>query len=272
MDWMISYNTKTVVIEEGVSDHSPLLLKNINWKPKSNSFKFCDMWMHDQLFPSILCSNWKEEGDGRGMYKLLQNLKRLKGPLSALHRSRYHDIHKQVEITRENLLRTQLDIKISQSDTLLEEEKKLSAELYKKVKAAQTLKCQQAKEKWVTEGDGNSRLFFAWAKKRKIHNYIIRIQDENMQAVEGTDQIAEVFAKYYKKLLGSSKSLQEVDEDVLRKGPRLIVKHQMELIKEFTPQQVKEAVFSIPNSKSPDDLIIVSKGDEKSIQCIMTTL
>ncbi|RAL49249.1 hypothetical protein DM860_018122 [Cuscuta australis] len=67
MHWMTDYDTKTVVIEEGVSDHSPLLLKNINWKPRSNSFKFCDMWMQDQLFPSILCSNWKEEGDGRSM-------------------------------------------------------------------------------------------------------------------------------------------------------------------------------------------------------------
>ncbi|VFQ60257.1 unnamed protein product [Cuscuta campestris] len=237
------FDTKTVIMEEGVSDHSPLLLKNINWKPRTKSFKFCDMWMQDQKFPSILSTNWKEEGGDRSMFKLVQNLKRLKAPLSDLHKNNYHKIHKQVEGIREELLRVQSELKINQSESLVEEEQKLKDELYKKSRASQALKSQQAKERWITEGDGNSKLFFAWVKKRKIQNYIISIQDENNKVVEGTDQIADIFISYYRKILGSYNPCQEVDEAVLTKGPRLAVNHQIELIKEFTPLQVKEAIF-----------------------------
>ncbi|VFQ67776.1 unnamed protein product [Cuscuta campestris] len=108
----------------------------------------------------------------------------------------------------------------------------------------------EIKQTWITEGDKNSKLFYAWAKKRQLNNYIMSIQD-NGREVEGTDDIARVLGCFYRKNLGTIAPTGDINWKVFEKGKVLTVEQQLGLIKDFHSDQVRQAMFSIPSSKSP---------------------
>ncbi|RAL38049.1 hypothetical protein DM860_000743 [Cuscuta australis] len=56
MEWMLRHGTKTLVGEEGISDHSPLILTTIDNKHRS-TFKYCEMWSLDPAFNDIVRSH-----------------------------------------------------------------------------------------------------------------------------------------------------------------------------------------------------------------------
>ncbi|RAL50899.1 hypothetical protein DM860_005255 [Cuscuta australis] len=48
VEWALQYNSKVIIIEEGLSYHSPLFINN--WKQeKKHNFRFCDMWTYVAL-------------------------------------------------------------------------------------------------------------------------------------------------------------------------------------------------------------------------------
>ncbi|VFQ68793.1 unnamed protein product [Cuscuta campestris] len=108
-----------------------------------------------------------------------------------------------------------------------------------------------AKQNWINEGDQSSRLFFAWIKKRSIHNQIIFITNENGKKVEGMGKVAEVMVSYFQRMLGNRSWIDPIQEEIIRKGPCLNIEQQLQLVDHVSPEMIKKALFYIPNSKSP---------------------
>ncbi|VFQ84353.1 unnamed protein product [Cuscuta campestris] len=182
----------------------------------------------------------------------MQNMKKLKGPLRKLHSAKYNRIHMQMEEAREKLTKFQQELQHTQmTKELCEEEKELRDKLYKVLRASYSMKCQ-SKQESITEGDKGSKLFYAWIKKRTALNYIVEIQNEEGVMVEGTDDIANIFVKYYTQILGTKNQTNGIDARIAKAGGTLTLEQQMKLIRPFSVQQVKEAVFSIPKYKSPE--------------------
>lgn len=70
--------------------------------------------------------------------------------------------------------------------------------------------------------------------------------------VEGFDQVKKTMQSYYKALPGEQNTTrQEVDLRVVHQGPVLTKEQQMNMCRDFTLQDIKEALFSIHNFKSP---------------------
>ena len=42
-----------------------------------------------------------------------------------------------------------------------------------------------------------------------------------------------------------------MDQEVMQQGPKMTIEQQLKISKPFTNQEIKEAMFSIPNTKSP---------------------
>ncbi|VFQ81187.1 unnamed protein product [Cuscuta campestris] len=245
-----TYNCKIKVLGEGVSDHSPLIIKDLDNQATGKAFRFCNMWMEDKEFPIILQEGWLESNNQRNMYQVLQNLKRIKGPLKRLHKEKYWEIHKKVDDKREQLLKLQEAIKTHTNQTLINKERELTRQLNETIKASYLLKCQQSKQSWITEGDKNSKLFYAWVKRRQLNNYIMSIQDNGVE-VEGTNAIAKVLESFYKRNLGATVPTGDIEWKIFDEGKVLTVKQQLKLIEDFQPEHVRKAMFSIPSSKSP---------------------
>jgi len=111
---------------------------------------------------------------------------------------------------------------------------------------------QQCKLEWIKYGDTVSKLFFAKAKQRKLAIYIYSIKDANGNWVEGFDNVGKVMAEFYTRLLGHQLCTRtSVEDDILKLRPHLTMEQQLQICKHFTKEDLKKAIFSIPNTKSP---------------------
>ncbi|VFQ80602.1 unnamed protein product [Cuscuta campestris] len=71
------------------------------------------------------------------------------------------------------------------------------------------------------------------------------------QLVEGDKKVAETLVSYFQDLIGTQSDIEDVDMEAMKEGTSLNIDQQLTLIVEVKRIQVKEALFSILNSKSP---------------------
>lgn len=70
--------------------------------------------------------------------------------------------------------------------------------------------------------------------------------------MEGFQELAQVMTDYYQKLLGKQKTNGVImDQEVTQQGPKLSIEQQIRLNDSFTDLEIKEAIFFIPNAKTP---------------------
>ncbi|KAJ8425092.1 hypothetical protein Cgig2_008803 [Carnegiea gigantea] len=105
---------------------------------------------------------------------------------------------------------------------------------------------------WISYGDDNTMTFFARAKQRKLASYIYQIKDTKGNLVEGFDRVGQTMMTFYKALLGEKNTIRQIiTQEVVNQGPTLSKEQQVHMGNEFTDLEIKEAIFSIPNTKSP---------------------
>lgn len=81
---------------------------------------------------------------------------------------------------------------------------------------------------------------------------IFQLKDKNDQWVEGFDAVADTITDFYKGLLGQRESQRsQVDPQVTEFGQTLSLEQEINLYQLFKETEIKQALFSIPNFKSP---------------------
>ncbi|RAL43220.1 hypothetical protein DM860_010002 [Cuscuta australis] len=251
LDWMSTYNTKIIVKEEGLLDHTPLIIYT-SFEKTCKSFKFCDMWTKDPKFPKLVEKIWMENIQGRPMYQVCKKLKALKKPLKGLHQSKFRGLQEENEAIMEQLEKAQAKLKENPNGgELIEEEKTLIQRLHTKLKHSSMMINQLCKVEWIQKGDQNSKLFYSWIKKRRIQNQVLTIKNKEGEIVEGDKKVAEVLVEYFKNQYGKSSETEEIDRRAMLEGKKLSPMQQLGLIEEIRRDQIKEAIFSIPSGKSP---------------------
>ncbi|VFQ83678.1 unnamed protein product [Cuscuta campestris] len=252
VEWFLMFDTKLSIQEEGLSDHTPLILKDCTVRRGNYSFKFCDMWMLDPQFSEIVESIWNLKVVGRYSYQLISKLKSLKPLLRGLNKNKFSQIHQQCNLLREQLFQVQEEIKKNlRKEKLIIKELEITKDLNWKLKAARLMKSQRVKPEWIHEGDANSKLFFAWVKKRRLMNHISFIKNSRGQMVEGKNEIAKVLIDHFQNLLGKTDSTEDINENIIAEGKVLFIEQQLQLIAPVTIEEIKKQMFDIPNSKSP---------------------
>lgn len=110
---------------------------------------------------------------------------------------------------------------------------------------------QQAKLKWIKCGDENSKVFYQALKARRRHNRIHAIHDMNGNWLTKNDQVEEAFVNFYKNLFNGVEQQKRVMDNIVKKGKLITEAHSNLLLVEFTKEDVKRVMFSIPNDKAP---------------------
>ncbi|RAL46312.1 hypothetical protein DM860_015305 [Cuscuta australis] len=219
IDWFNNFEAKVIIKEEGLSDHTPLLVKDCSTRRGNFPFKFCDMWCLDPSFSKIVQSVWNQKMEGRYMFQLSQKLRMMKPLLRSLNRSKFSHIYQQCNLLREELFQIQEALKVNTNcEQLITKELELIRVLTWKLKAARLMKIQQVKQDWVQEGDKDSKLFHAWIKKRKLKNHISSIKYLEGNLVEGKNNIATVMVEYFQKLLGKTEWTAHIQKDIVYVG------------------------------------------------------
>jgi len=110
---------------------------------------------------------------------------------------------------------------------------------------------QQSKLEWIKYGDDSTRLFHAKAKQRKLSTYIYNLKNQDGRLVEGFEQVGQTMFNFYKNLLGVQPQPRTPIDMEVSHGNTLTSEQQVRMCSPFSCKEIKEAIWSIPNHKSP---------------------
>ncbi|GJR43473.1 RNA-directed DNA polymerase, eukaryota, reverse transcriptase zinc-binding domain protein [Tanacetum coccineum] len=194
-----------------ISDHTPsILCITTAFKRKIKAFRFFNFLTDKQEFLPIVREKWSKEVKGFHMYQVVQKMKSLKSPLNNLGWCK-GSLFKRVISLRDELKQVQIDIDKDPHNTILRDlEAKLVKEFYVAEADEENFLSQQAKIKWLSEGDKNSSYFHKVLKGRSNKSKILSLTDANGGYYE-EDQIPQLFLKHFEEFLGRSYPVQEVE-------------------------------------------------------------
>ncbi|KAJ8425482.1 hypothetical protein Cgig2_023898 [Carnegiea gigantea] len=237
--------TQNQYLANGLSDHTPMLVQFLTLAKPRSIFQFCEIWCMHQNFNKIVDSVISLTSSSP-LSQLRSVMANLRSHLSELNRDNFADLRAQQEKAREELTNLQMQLQESPGNTsLIQVEKDLKSKYSDILSSSMALMQQQCKIEWIHYGDDNTRIFFAKAKQRKLASYIYKIKDAKGDLVQGFDQVGLTMQTFYKALQGEQNTTKQmVHMEVAHQGPVL-------RCKEFTNLEIKEAIFSIPNFKSP---------------------
>ncbi|XP_074297220.1 uncharacterized protein LOC141627923 [Silene latifolia] len=238
---------------EGLFDHNPCTvsssLRECIGRPP---FRYYNMWGQAVQFQAIIQQGWRMNVAGTRMFKIFKKLKALKGMLRKLNRECYADIENNADIAKGKLEEIQERLQQAPTDPHLIMQEIETAQAYRELaNARSSYLAQKAKTKWMESGDSNTGFFHGIIKKRMLKNQVLQIEDQNGNVCTTGASIQEAFLDYYKQLLGSSKPSEKVNISIVKKGRCCTEEHSAILNSAVTKEEIKQAIFSIPNDKSP---------------------
>lgn len=209
------------------------------------------MWEVHKDFLSIVESTTKVHDHERGAHKLRDFLDHLKKPLRKLNKDKYADL--QQARSRERLTKVQQQLFNDPSNEYYLAQERRCREHYIEILSSVMSRIkQQCKIEWIQYGDDCTRYFFARAKGRKIATYIYSLKDDNGGMVKGLKKVGTVILDFHKNLLGKQFIPRaSIDPQVIGAGHWLTAAHQVHMCKAFTAKDIRDALFSIPITKSP---------------------
>ncbi|KAL0402832.1 UNVERIFIED_CONTAM: LINE-1 retrotransposable element O protein [Sesamum radiatum] len=252
-DWCLLY-PKTIIthLPAIASDHCPLLLDT--HPPTSNRprpFYFEEMWFRDFSCESLVADTWFSFVAGDPMRKLHSLLKKLRSELRKWNHKTFGWCHNKIETIKREIGNLQ---KLDQTGDVLSLESNLQMELDEQFKRLETKWRQKAKQKWLEEGDANTKYFHLTAVLQSKANFIHSIQTRQGNAVTEWEMIGNEFSYFFKSLFQSEcswsqselsncvhefmiKSISESDNQSLCLIP--------------SPEEIRDTIFSMASFKSP---------------------
>nr|GEX46643.1 hypothetical protein [Tanacetum cinerariifolium] len=207
-----------------ISDHSHAVLNiptNVKVKPKP--FKFYNVLCFNDRFNGVVNEGWAIRVSGFYMFQMVQKLNALKKPLRKFLYDK-GNLHTNVSRHRADLDRVQSALDSDPFNVSLREEEVTTIVAFNDalIMEERFLK-QKAKIEWLKEGDSNSAYFHKAIKSRVSRSKIDVVTDANGVVFQN-----EKVSLYM-----------------------LTVDDALNMVRVISDQEVKEAMFSIGNDKSP---------------------
>ena len=110
---------------------------------------------------------------------------------------------------------------------------------------------QKAKVGWLKHDENTTFFFYQSIRARRLKNHVYSICDEHGNWVDRPKEVAYAFLNYYTKLLGTTEPRKAILTHVIECGPMVIDAHILILEATYTIEEVRHALMSLPDSKSP---------------------
>ncbi|XP_056698010.1 uncharacterized protein [Spinacia oleracea] len=111
---------------------------------------------------------------------------------------------------------------------------------------------QNAKLQWLEKGDENTKWFHHSIKHKRQQNSIHSIHDMNGNWIDTPDGVKRAFTQFYAALFCNKMHQRTpVNSLIMDRGPRLTDAHRSLLVCNFTLEEIKSALWSIPDHKAP---------------------
>ncbi|GJZ34168.1 RNA-directed DNA polymerase, eukaryota, reverse transcriptase zinc-binding domain protein [Tanacetum coccineum] len=233
-----------------VSYHSPAIMSiPRGCTKKKKSFRFANYVADKEEFFHLVKEEWKHEVRGCQMYKVVQRLKMLEKHLNNLN---WHNgnLFERASKLKGKLKEAQSNVDADPFDITKRQIVVNLVNEYTKV-AEDELKLlhQKTKIQWLKEGDKNSAYFHNILKARKNKSIIASICCEDGSRVE-CELVSDQFVKHFQNFLGTTSSvspLRSMGDIVKLKLPKA---EALDMIKDVSDKEIKEALFDIDSSKA----------------------
>ncbi|KAL9230664.1 hypothetical protein vseg_005987 [Gypsophila vaccaria] len=253
-DWLEVFESSYAeFLAEGTFDHSPCLIHLLgNRGRETRSFKFYNIWCLVPEFIQVVQQSWKEQIHGVPMYQIVQKLRGLKKPLKQLNASLFSDIESKTNIAIQLLNDLQTKVMLDPHNlTLAALEKEANGVCRVLTNARDSYLLQKAKLNWIKKADENTGYYHRVIRARRLSNSVVQVIDGNGELQTEQTAVEEAFLSYYKDLLGSSRPTTEINVDIVNSGSLVTDSQRQELMRPVSGAEIKEAIFSIPDTKAP---------------------
>ncbi|XP_020234693.1 uncharacterized protein LOC109814631 [Cajanus cajan] len=172
-DWFDQWpGSIQMVLDRNISDHCPILLKNVevDWGPKP--FRFLDCWLHDKDFRPLVEKTWEEMNvHGWGAFVVKEKLKQLKITLRDWHAGKSDDLetqHNVISKKMNDLDKKEESIELTTEEILLKRE--LQQKFWEVATQNESILAQKSRVSWLKLGDRNSKFFHGMLNWRRKEN------------------------------------------------------------------------------------------------------
>jgi ribosome-binding protein aMBF1 (putative translation factor) len=249
--WRSKFADATVEnLDYSRSDHRPILLKfgdnPVREDRVPSVLRFEARWLKEKNFHDIVQEAWNSSGQS--------NQSDLATRLSVVHKSLHRwnrsvlkkPIRKIKSLKKdfEELTRSEL------TEENIQKEKELAKEIEQLLEQEEIHWAQRSRINWLQFGDKNTNFFHNFATSRRQRNRIKKLKDDHGNLLEGTEQLNPLISDYFAGLFTTE--VDEPDPELIEKvTPRVTEEINTELLKPFTAEEVKKALFSIGDMKAP---------------------
>jgi len=137
------------------------------------------MWSQHRDFQTIVDLEIIGHGGQISLQQLGRYLAHIRTKLRTLNKDHFAGLKSQQNKARSELDNIQSGLQDDPRNEHLQQQEKEGREKYIDILSSSlSLIQQQSKMEWITQGDDNTRLFFAKAKQRKVSTYIYTIKDD----------------------------------------------------------------------------------------------
>jgi len=237
-----------------ISDHSAMLLTLHSYdspQQHHSPFKFLNAWADREDFTSVVSSLWSTPVAGNPIYQFTTKLRLLKTELRQYHRQHTSHISSRVAQARDAWYSAQASLDSNPMSATANTNERTSAKLYMQLcKDEESVLKQRSRVHWLQLGDKNTKFFHNSLLHRQVRNRVHSLKDDAGNLVTDSQEMGQMASTYYEKLLTAPQL--PINRDAQQVFTRSISDESLlSLNLPITADEIKAALFSIPDNKSP---------------------
>ncbi|XP_062093963.1 uncharacterized protein LOC133799995 [Humulus lupulus] len=187
------------------------------------------------------------------MFIAVQKLKKAKHMLKEFNITAFGDISgayyssiQELKNFQEALQRDPFNPEVMEKEKIARQKKQLAASNY------QSLLSHKAKFEWNQGGDENTKVFHRSLKVKREQSTVYAIKNASGKWVDEAEEVTKAFVYFYEELLGTDMvGKRIVNAKIAQEGTTVTESQRDFLLRPYTEDEVKQALFSIPDSKAP---------------------
>ncbi|GKA69987.1 putative RNA-directed DNA polymerase, eukaryota, reverse transcriptase zinc-binding domain protein [Tanacetum coccineum] len=240
-----------VVLEKGILDHCPILLKEYVVDYGPIPFRFFHSWLEMEGFHDLVVYTWKKDGivETNGLISFKKKLQNLKYVIREWITSRKGEAN---NLKKEHQMRfSSIDTKINQGcacekDLLNRKESILFLGDLDRLEAKDI--AQKAKIKWAIEGDENSKFFHGTLKKNR-RQLAVRGILKNGEWIEDPEDVKSEFLDHFRSRFQQPAGISpSFNADSFNR----LDSHESEFLElQFSRDEIKRVVWDYGGDRAP---------------------
>ncbi|KAF7143851.1 hypothetical protein RHSIM_Rhsim05G0174100 [Rhododendron simsii] len=229
------------------SDHAALLLDtNPPRFTGHRQFRFDNRWTYDPESHETVRKCWQRLVQGSKMFTVFNKVRDTRRELRVWSKTKGFNARKKINDIQDKLKAISEGQDTSDVGLIRGMEKELGDAWLQEERFWR----QKARKSWMAEGDRNTAFFHAKVTQRRRRNFISGVQDPNGNWREGQDAIANEFVNYFQSLF-QTEGANPNNEVVESIQARVTDQMNTSLTRQFSPLEIRQALFDIDPSKAP---------------------